>query len=106
MAHGKGMVSQIDHVAAPPHTPEKPIRWRRGRVTALAVTVGVLAAGIPTGIAYAGDIAHGVTVLGVDVGGRSEAEAARLLESRLAARAASPVRVRVGAAEVSFLPAE
>lgn len=101
-------MSQTDHVAAPsePHPSGRPIRWRRGRVTALAVTVGVLAAGIPTGIAYAGDIAHGVRVLGVDVGGRSEAEAARTLESRLAARAASPVQVRVGSAEVSFLPAD
>jgi vancomycin resistance protein YoaR len=75
-------------------------------VIAVAVAVGVLAAGIPTGIAYAGDIAHGVRVLGVDVGGRSTAEAARLLRDRLAARAASPVQVRVGAAEVSFIPAE
>lgn len=102
-------MSQTGHVAAPSHLPEPapaPIRWRRGRVTALAVTVGVLAAGVPTGIAYAGDIAHGVRVLGVDVGGRSEAEAARVLESRLAARAASPVRVRVGAAEASLLPAD
>jgi vancomycin resistance protein YoaR len=99
------MVSQMDHVVAPPE-PGTPIRWRRGRVTALAVTVGVLAAGIPTGVAYAGDIAHGVRVLGVDIGGRSEAEAARLLESRLAARAAAPVRVRVGAVEASFAPAD
>jgi vancomycin resistance protein YoaR len=103
------MVSQIDHITTSdsPQVPhERPIRWRRRRVVALAVAVGVLAAGIPTGIAYAGDIAHGVRVLGVDVGGRSTADAARLLRDRLATRAASPVQVRVGAAEVSFLPAD
>jgi vancomycin resistance protein YoaR len=104
------MVSQIDHLTTPeaPETPPapRPIRWRRGRVVALAVTVGVLAAGIPTGIAYAGDVAHGVRVLGVDVGGRSTSEAARLLQARLAAKAAAPVQVRVGSAEVSLVPAE
>jgi vancomycin resistance protein YoaR len=102
------MVSQIDHIAAPSETPNqpRPIRWRRGRVVALAVTVGVLAAGIPTGIAYAADIAHGVRVLGVDVGGRSTAGAAALLRNRLAARLAAPVQVRVGESVVTFAAAD
>ncbi|GIJ68243.1 VanW family protein [Virgisporangium ochraceum] len=103
------MVSQIDHIATAPHDPApgpRPIRWRRGRVVTLAVAVGVVAAGVPTGIAYAGDIAHGVHVLGVDVGGRSTAEAARLLERRLAGRVTAPVQVRVGGSEVTFTAAD
>src|SRR3712207_3639377 len=103
------MVSQIDHIATAPSgkAPEpRPIRWRRGRVITLAVAVGVVAAGVPTGIAYASDIAHGVHVLGVDVGGRSTADAAALLEHRLAGRMKAPVQVRVGGSEVTFTAAD
>lgn len=76
-------------------------------VTALAVTVpGV---GAAAGYAYAGDVPRGTSVLGVDIGARSRAEAAEALSAALAGRAdalSAPVPVRVGEESTEVDPAE
>jgi vancomycin resistance protein YoaR len=105
------MASQIDHVAAPPQAshaapPAGRSRWRRPLIVAAAVVVGVAAAAVPTAIAYGADVARGVHVLGVDIGGRTATSAERLLRARLADRAAEPVAVTVGAVTASVDPAE
>lgn len=76
-------------------------------VTVLAVTVpGV---GAAAGYAYAGDVPRGTSVLGVDIGARSRAEAADALSAALTERAdalAAPVPVRVGEETTEVDPAE
>jgi vancomycin resistance protein YoaR len=105
------MVSQTDHLTAPPR-PADPVapaarrRWRRPLLAAAAVLVGLGAGAVPATIAYGADIARGVQVLGVDIGGRSTVSAARLLRARLADRVAEPVPVTVGAVTTSVEPAE
>src|SRR6185437_9251568 len=42
-----------------------------------------------------GDVPRGTRVLGVDLGGRSRADAERLLRERVAGHAADPVRIRL-----------
>lgn len=70
-------------------------------VAVLAVLVGGTAA-----YAYAGDIPRGTTVLGVDLGGRSRADAATALVSGLGERMAVPVTVRVGEQTTTVKPAD
>lgn len=105
------MASQTDHVAARPRPPDAATpagrsRWRRPLIIAVAVVVGVAAAAAPATIAYGADVARGVQVLGVDLGGRTTAGAERLLRARLADRLVEPVLVTVGAVTASVDPAE
>lgn len=77
-------------------------RWLAGSLAVCAV-LALLGGG--TALAYRGDIAHGVEVLGVEVGGRSRTAAAALLRDRLDGRLTAPVTVRVGRTTVDLPPA-
>jgi len=105
------MASQTDNLTAPPR-PGDPVapaarrRWRRPLLAAAAVLVGLGAAAAPATIAYGADVARGVHVLGVDIGGRSTASAGRVLRARLASRVTEPVPVTVGAVTAAVDPAE
>jgi vancomycin resistance protein YoaR len=94
----------------PPQPPSAAPRLRRvGRRwwIALAVVVVLLvASGASAAVAYRADIDRGVTVLGVDVGAMSRAQARRVLEGWLAGRVAAPVPVRVGTTAAEISPAE
>ncbi|MGX7669246.1 VanW family protein [Plantactinospora sp. DSM 117369] len=83
--------------------PEQPAPRRRLRRILLAggVAAAVLVAtgGATAGYAYAGEVPRGTSVLGVDLGGKSRAEAAQALRADLASRASTfstPVQVRIG----------
>lgn len=84
---------------------------RRTAVLAAAATIAVVVPtlGLTAAYAYAGDVPRGTTVLGVDLGGMTRAEAAEALRAGLAAQAealAAPVEVRVGDATTELDPAE
>jgi vancomycin resistance protein YoaR len=107
------MASQTDHLtAASPSAADPPVpgtsrrwrRWRRPLVIAAVVAVGAAAAAVPATIAYGADVARGVSVLGVDIGGHSKAAAERVLRARLADRVAEPVPVTVGEVTASVDP--
>ena len=71
----------------------------------LAVLVGTF--GVGAAYAYAGDVPQGTTILGIDVGGMSRAEAEAALTEGLAQRSealAAPVPVRIGDAETEIQP--
>ncbi|WP_244931910.1 VanW family protein [Nocardioides sp. W7] len=73
-------------------------------VLALALLV---AGGWAAAYAVAGDkVPRGTTVAGVDVGGRTEADAVRALEDGLAERLEEPIAVTVGKATEDVTPAE
>ncbi|MGI5212849.1 VanW family protein [Plantactinospora sp. CA-290183] len=85
--------------AGPPTAPPSRHRRRRALLAGGVAAVVLAAAGGTAGYAYAGEVPRGTTVLGVDLGGKSRAEAARLLRTDLERRAATlaaPVPVRVG----------
>jgi len=74
-------------------------RRRRTLLAGGVAVVVLLAAGAATaGYAYAGEVPRGTRVLGLDLGGKSRAEAARLLRSSLDRRddLHAPVVVRIG----------
>ncbi|HEX5542979.1 MAG TPA: VanW family protein [Micromonospora sp.] len=85
-------------------------RGRRRALIAVAVVAALLVAGAgTTAYAYVGEVPRGTTVLGVDLGGRSRAEAATALRSELERRAdtlAAPVTVKIGDQSVQVTPAE
>lgn len=73
-------------------------------VLALALLV---AGGWAAAYAVAGDkVPRGTTVAGVDVGGRTEAEAVQALEDGLAERLEEPITVTAGSATEEITPAE
>ncbi|MFC7549598.1 VanW family protein [Plantactinospora sp. GCM10030261] len=79
---------------------------RRRTLLAAGVAVVVLLVGGVVAYRYAGDVPRGTTVLGIELGGKSRAEAAEALRAGLSAQAdrlSAPVPVRVGeqAGEVS-----
>lgn len=82
---------------------------RRGRVIAIssAVVLGVLGLGYGA-LAYhvADRIPRDATVVGVDVGGLTEAEATQRLTEGLGTRAAAPISVQVGEATTAIDPAD
>ena len=68
-------------------------------LAAAGATLVVLGAGSAlAGYAYAGDVPRGTTVMGVELGGLSRADAATRLRDALADRdaLAAPVKVRIG----------
>ncbi|MEO3747190.1 VanW family protein [Plantactinospora sp. B5E13] len=86
---------QLEPAPAPPRG-----RARRALLAGGVAVAVLLAAGVGTvGYAYAGEVPRGTTVLGVDLGGRSQTEAAQALRADLERRAetfAAPVPVRIG----------
>ena len=79
---------------------------RRGLIVG-GVAVGALAAVYLGLVATTGDgLPRGTTVLGVDVGGQSEAQAVATLDSALGTRAAAPVDAVIGTDHVSLVPAD
>jgi vancomycin resistance protein YoaR len=84
---------------------DRPAR-RRGLLIAGAV-VGVIAATYLVLVAATGDgLPRGTHVLGVDVGGQSETQAAATLTTALGARASAPMAAVVGSDHVSIVPAD
>jgi vancomycin resistance protein YoaR len=76
-------------------------------LAAAGATLVVLGAGTAlAGYAYAGDVPRGTTVMGVDLGGLSRADATTRLSDALAGRdtLAAPVKVRIGDKEGSVQP--
>ncbi len=67
---------------------------RRVAVVGVLAVVGFAAVGAGAW-AVNGDVPRGTRVLGVDLGGRSRADAERLLRDRVAGHAADPVRIRL-----------
>jgi vancomycin resistance protein YoaR len=79
---------------------------RRGLLVG-GVAVAAIAAVYLGLVATTGDgLPRGTTVLGVDVGGQSEAQAVATLESALGARATEPVAAVLGTDHVSVVPAD
>jgi vancomycin resistance protein YoaR len=87
----------------------QPVRRRfRGLVAGGVAAAVLLALGATAAYAYAGDVPRGTTVLGIDLGGRSRAEATEALAAELARRPetfAAPVQVRVGEQLTQIVPA-
>lgn len=77
---------------------------------ACGAVAAVLAAGLATtGYANAGEVPRGTTILGVEVGGRSRAEAMDLLRAGLNSRpelTSKPFTVRVGEQTAEIMPAD
>lgn len=55
-------------------------------------------------VVFAGEVPRGTTVLGVDIGGRTQAEAAAALRDGLGTRVDEPVPVRIGDADATIKP--
>nr|MDT0659967.1 VanW family protein [Micromonospora sp. DSM 115978] len=93
----------------PPTVPGKR-RGARRMILAGGIAVAVVAAGSGTaGFAYAGEVPRGTTVLGVEIGGKSRAEAVSALHAELARRGetfGSPVQVRIGEKSGEIIPSE
>jgi len=91
-------------------SPARSASRRRLVLLACGIAVAVLAAAGAVGLfAYAKDVPRGTTVLGVDIGGMSRAEAASALRAELARRAdtlGAPVPVQVGEQTVQINPAD
>lgn len=85
-------------------------RSRRWMMLAAGLAIAVLAAGGAVAVfAYRGDVPLGTTVLGVDIGGMSRAEAAGALRAELDRRADTlnaPVPVQVGEQSLEINPAD
>jgi len=82
------------------------VPWKRlGLGAVLALLVGMLGAGLLFA-GSAGRIAAGVTVSGLNVGGKTPAEAAALLEARAAELAEVPVVFTVGDERFPLRPAD
>ena len=84
-------------------------RTGRGLKVALWSTLGlvVLAGGYVTAqVVTADQIARGTTVAGVDIGGRSRADAVALLDAPLGERATAPITVTAGELTSELDPAE
>jgi len=86
-------------------------RPRRTLLLAVAAVLAVLVPGLglTAAYAYAGDVPRGTSVLGIDLGAKSRAEAAAALRAGLAGYAeqlAAPVDVRVGEQTVQIQPGQ
>ncbi len=71
---------------------------------AVGAVVGLLLALTGGVMAFAGEVPRGTTVLGVDIGGRSKAEAAKALKAGLGGRVTEGVPVKVGKGESMIRP--
>ncbi|GAB3149823.1 VanW family protein [Micromonospora sonneratiae] len=95
---------------ANPDGPATPGRRRRRALVAGGVAAVVLAAaGGTAAYAYSGEVPRGTSVLGVDLGGKSRAEATDALRADLTRRAQTldaPVSVRIGDQTAQIKPAD
>lgn len=94
-------VDQAQTVTLPAvSSPDAPAAGRRRALVAAGVAaVLVVAVGAMAAYAYAGEVPRGTTVLGIDLGGKSRAEAVEALRAGLAERVGAPVPVRLGDTE-------
>lgn len=95
--------------AAPPGMPLPGNPRRRRRLLAIvaaATTVVVLLAGTAMAVALTSDVPGGTTVLGVDIGGLTRAEAVKALRDGLGARTTQPVAVTIEKAPAKINPAD
>jgi vancomycin resistance protein YoaR len=91
--------------SAPPAGDRRSAWLSRNRLIVAAVVLVLLAAGgIGAYFAYSGEVARGVHVLGVDLGGATRAEAASRLQSRLASRTEAEVPIKVGETTAQVQP--
>ncbi|MFY1689175.1 VanW family protein [Plantactinospora sp. WMMB782] len=99
-ATSAGWETPVPGSAPPGGQPTGKRRLRRILLAAgTAAAVLVATGGATAGYAYAGEVPRGTSVLGVDLGGKSRAEAVQALRADLESKAAtftSPVQVRVG----------
>ncbi|MFB9449000.1 VanW family protein [Dactylosporangium vinaceum] len=80
-------------------------RTVRRRRLVMAVTLLVVVPGLTVLRTYAHDVDRGVHVLGLDLGGKSRAEALQVLERGVAGRLHQPVAVKVGTEPAVIDPA-
>ena len=89
--------------------PAQPRRKRLALIAGAIATVVLSGLGGTAGYAYAGEVPRGTVVLGVDVGGKSRADAAEALRAELARRQdalTAPVTVRIGDQTTEINPAD
>ena len=105
---GAESTGEILPVSEDPARAGKPKKEREGGRLVLFVVVllGLLIAGAYVGAyAFAGDkVPRGTSVAGVEIGGRTSADAERVLEAGLADRVAAPVLVAVGSDSEELSP--
>ncbi|MFD0969354.1 VanW family protein [Plantactinospora endophytica] len=105
-------ISRPDASGAPgaPGQPASRRRLRRVLIAGGAAFAVLVASGAATaGYAYAGEVPRGTSVLDVDLGGKSRAEAVQALRAALDSRASTfttPVPVRIGDQTGEVTPAE
>lgn len=88
---------------APPPSPKR--KRRRLAIVATAATFALLGGIYGGSLAYAGGgVPRGTSVLGVDIGGQSKAEAVRTLERGLSERATGKFKVMLGSKELELDP--
>jgi vancomycin resistance protein YoaR len=92
-------------VVPPAATPPPKSRRRVLIAAAVAVVLLVVAGGVVL-YGFAGDVPRGTKVLGIDIGGKSKADAARALRVGLAGRLEEPVPVLLGEKTVDLNPTE
>lgn len=95
--------------ATPTSTPAEPTSRtpsRRGLVIAAVAVVGVATVYLALVAATGDGLPRGAKVLGVDVGGLSEAQATAVLTQQLGPRAAANLTATVGADPVTIVPAD
>ncbi len=90
-------------IEAPIEDGRSPLRARRSVIAGTAAAVLMAAGGVAL-YAAAGDVPRGTTVLGVDLGAMSRAEAERTLHERFDARAGEPVGVLLDGGSVTVVP--
>ncbi len=78
---------------------------RKGLLIALAVVGVLFALYLVAVLTTVGGVPEGTVVAGVDIGGKSESEAAATLENELAEEAAAPITVVARGSETAFDPA-
>ena len=85
-------------------------RGARRMILAGGIAVALVAVGGGTaGYAYAGEVPRGTTVLGLDLGGKTRAEATSALHAEMARRGetfSNPVQVRIGDRSGEVVPAD
>ncbi|GLI03737.1 VanW family protein [Phytohabitans aurantiacus] len=94
-------IPAVPPAATPPRTSR-----RRVFIGAAVAAVVLVAAGGVALYGFAGDVPRGTTVLGIDIGAKSKADAAKALRVGLAGRLDTAVPVRLGDKTVEISPAE
>ena len=94
--------------AQPPGPPPggEPSKERRPLLIAAAIVAGALAFYVGMLLGTSGDVPANTTVLGVQIGGMSRAEAIATLERDLGPRAAAPIAITAYGEDAELLPGE